>query len=57
MAEITYSDANRTGFATVASNIATPSTEEGKPGNIEELEVDCPYFQEELELLSRLPDY
>jgi len=56
MAEITYSDANRTGFATVASNIATPSTEEGKPGNIEELEVDCPYFQEELELLSRLPE-
>lgn len=56
MAEITYSDESRTGFATVAQNIATPSAEEGKPGNIEELEVDCPYFQEELELLSRLPE-
>jgi len=56
MAEITYSDASRTGFATVAPNIATPSTEQGKPGNIEELEVDCPYFHEELELLSRLPE-
>ncbi|MBW2181195.1 MAG: FAD-binding protein [Deltaproteobacteria bacterium] len=56
MADITFADSKRTGFATVIPTIASPSNVKGSPGNIEEIDTPLKISSAGLKLLSRAPE-
>jgi len=56
MADITFTDSKRTGFATVLPTIASPSNVKGNPGSIEEINTPLKIFSTGPELISRMPE-
>ncbi len=56
MAELTFSDKHKTGFATVQPQVYRASEARGVPGTVERIRVNCPENVKDIEFLSCEPE-